>query len=566
MADQIQTQVQLASDCVHDFLCSGCDDSGLPIEAQYFCKGCLRYYCENCNVLHSQLFKNHVVLGRADRPEWPIAEVTLGSITQCEQHPEEKIKMFCKDHSKLCCVYCLHSDHRICKQVVRIEDASKVSHAEGGFQELSENILSRCEKINSQHIDMEKQLETLQSSYDETLAEIASFQKKMTNVVEKLGHCSTSELETMYTCIKGTCTNEIQLHTELHKRYKRIHKGLQSMQQDSEQLAFILCRKYDILTKETDALYERKDNREINFRFQPETSMLQLLSEIGSLGKIQTYRNKPYQVIKVSDLTKHDIGDYADTDDPPTATRDYADTDDPPTATIIGICELAESQFIIADNSNKNAKLLDHSFKVLSRHNFPSSPNQMCNVSAYSVAVIFNDCALQFIRVNNQCMTVERIIQFKGCRYGIGYHNDDIFVTNAREIYHFDIAGRKMKSKIAVACARKCAVSPDGTTIYVTTENDGNSCITLKKAGTLQPPSGEIKLSRPDGVHVTANGQVLVCCRGSKEIVQLDSEGKEILARFSVSRAPRCVCLSKENGMLLVGFNNSDEIHVFKTT
>ncbi|KAH3799659.1 hypothetical protein DPMN_153270 [Dreissena polymorpha] len=259
--------------------------------------------------------------------------------------------------------------YRICEQVVRIDEAAKGIYTEGGFRELSENILSRCEKIDTEHIDMEKELETLQSSYDETLAEIASFQKKMTNAVEKQGHCSTSELETMFTCLKGTCTNEIQLHTELDKRYKRLHKDLQSMQQDSEQLAFILCGKYDELTKETDDLYERKDNREINFRFQPEASMLQLLSELGSLGKIQTYRNNPNQVIKVSDLTKHDISDHPD-------------TDESPTATIIGICELTDSQFIIADSSNKNAKLLGHSLKVLSRQNFPSAPNQMCNVSA----------------------------------------------------------------------------------------------------------------------------------------------------------------------------------------
>ncbi|KAH3799661.1 hypothetical protein DPMN_153272 [Dreissena polymorpha] len=548
MADQIQAQ--LASDCVHDFLCSGCDVSVLPIEAQYFCKDCPRYYCENCIDLHSQLFKKHVVLRRADRSDWPIAEVTLGYITQCEQHPEEKIKMFCKDHRKLCCIYCLHSDHRICKQVVRIEEASKVSHAKKDFQELSEKILAECEKINSQHIDMEKQLATLQSNYDETLVEIASFQKKMTTVVEKLGHRSTSELETMYTCIKGTCTNIIQLHTELHKRYKRVHKGIQSIQQDSEQLAFILCRKYDDLTKETDALYERKNNREINFRFQSEASMLQLLSELGSLGKIQTYRNNPNQVIKISesDRTEHDISD-----------------EDTYTATIIGICELADSQFIIADSSNKNAELLDHSLKMLSRQNFPSTPNQMCNVSAYSVAIIFDDCSLQFIRIINQRITVERIIQFKVCCSGIGYHNDHIYVTNARDIYHCHIARHSKKRKIALKDARKCAVSPDGTTIYVTNKK-GNSCQTLKMAETVQSPSGEIELEIPDGVHVTANGQVLVCCRGSNEIVQLDSEGKQILARFGVSRTPRCVCLSKEKGMLLVGFSDSDQIHVFKTT
>ncbi|KAH3799536.1 hypothetical protein DPMN_153146 [Dreissena polymorpha] len=324
----------------------------------------------------------------------------------------------------------------ICKQVVRIEEAAKGIYAEGDFQKLSENIISTCEKIDWEHIDMAMQLDTLQSSYDKTLPEIASFQNKMTNVMEKLGNCSTSELENMFTSIKVTCTNEIQLHTELHKKYKRLHKGLQSIQQDSEQLAFILCRKYDDLTKETDALYERKDNREINFSFQPEASMLQLLSELDSLGKIQTYRNNPNQVIKVSDMTKHDICDYLDRSSP--------------AATIIGICEMAYGQFLIADSSNKNAKLLDHSLKVLSRQNFLYAPNQMCNVSAYSVAVIFEDYVIQFIRVNNLRITVERIIQLEGYCYSIGYHNFDIFCTNAEAIYHYDIDGRQMKSKISV--------------------------------------------------------------------------------------------------------------------
>ncbi|KAH3799626.1 hypothetical protein DPMN_153237 [Dreissena polymorpha] len=106
----------------------------------------------------------------------------------------------------------------------------------------------------------------------------------------------------------------------------------------------------------------------------------------------------------------------------------------------------------------------------------------------------------------------------------------------------------------------------DGTTVYVITHYGGSSCLTLKKAKTLQPPSGEIKLYNPDGVHVAANGQVFVCCRESQKVVQLNKEGKEILARFAVSGTPECVCYSKENGILLVGLNYSDTIHVFKTT
>ncbi|KAH3799533.1 hypothetical protein DPMN_153143 [Dreissena polymorpha] len=94
--------------------------------------------------------------------------------------------------------------HRICKEVVRIEGAAKGIYAKGDFQKLSENIISTCEKINSDHIDMEKQLKTLQSSYDEALEKIASFQNKMTNVIEKRGYCSTSALAKIFTSIKGT--------------------------------------------------------------------------------------------------------------------------------------------------------------------------------------------------------------------------------------------------------------------------------------------------------------------------------------------------------------------------
>ncbi|KAH3799662.1 hypothetical protein DPMN_153273 [Dreissena polymorpha] len=87
----------------------------------------------------------------------------------------------------------------------------------------------------------------------------------------------------------------------------------------------------------------------------------------------------------------------------------------------------------------------------------------------------------------------------------------------------------------------------------------------MTKAKTLQPPSGELKLTWPMDVHVTKNGQVLVCCCGSKEIVQLNKEGKKILGRIAVSGSPACVCFSKKRGMLLVGLNASNKIQVFKT-
>ncbi|KAH3799655.1 hypothetical protein DPMN_153266 [Dreissena polymorpha] len=248
--------------------------------------------------------------------------------------------------------------YRICENVVRIGEEAEEFDVEEDFENLPQNILARCETINSEHIEMEKQLETLQSSFDETLLEVASFQKKMTDAIEKLGQLSTSELKTMFTSIHETCINEIQRHSEINQRYKHLQKGHESIKQDNKQLAFILCKKYDELYEETDSLYKRKDNREISFRFHAEASMLQLLSKLASLEKVQTYKNESSKVIKVSEKTEFTISEVSET------------------GMIIGICELANRKFIIAERSNAKTYLLDDSLKVVSHLYLKSHPQE----------------------------------------------------------------------------------------------------------------------------------------------------------------------------------------------
>ncbi|KAH3893252.1 hypothetical protein DPMN_017398 [Dreissena polymorpha] len=58
------------------------------------------------------MYKKHTTLGKSEQRKWPVAKGEAELLTQCEEHKGEHIKMFCVDHSQLCCTACVLLDHR----------------------------------------------------------------------------------------------------------------------------------------------------------------------------------------------------------------------------------------------------------------------------------------------------------------------------------------------------------------------------------------------------------------------------------------------------------------------
>ncbi|KAH3737786.1 hypothetical protein DPMN_044381 [Dreissena polymorpha] len=69
----------------------------------------------------------------------------------------------------------------------------------------------------------------------------------------------------------------------------------------------------------------------------------------------------------------------------------------------------------------------------------------------------------------------------------------------------------------------KCAISPDGTRIYVT-DNSHDSLLTLSLDGTVQSTLDDYAHRDPIGVHVSETGQLLVCCCATHEVSQVVGE------------------------------------------
>ncbi len=112
MATFSQSTIDKGCDFVQDFLCSTCEDKKLDTSADFYCESCMKFFCGNCAIMHNQLFTKHVPFGRGDMKKWPVAKKVEDFLLKCDVHKEENLKMFCNEHSELCCTNCAFLNHR----------------------------------------------------------------------------------------------------------------------------------------------------------------------------------------------------------------------------------------------------------------------------------------------------------------------------------------------------------------------------------------------------------------------------------------------------------------------
>ncbi|KAH3749964.1 hypothetical protein DPMN_184480 [Dreissena polymorpha] len=109
MASKLESSLEeKGSEAIWDYICTACQ----ALEPQFHCEECCKCFCDSCVNLHNQLYKTHPVFGRERMEKWPIAKSTLNMLEQCGEHSDEKIKLFCEDHSRLCCHICVLLHHR----------------------------------------------------------------------------------------------------------------------------------------------------------------------------------------------------------------------------------------------------------------------------------------------------------------------------------------------------------------------------------------------------------------------------------------------------------------------
>ncbi|KAH3716711.1 hypothetical protein DPMN_059439 [Dreissena polymorpha] len=112
MATFSQSTMKTCSDSIIDFCCSPCLEHKIDQWAELYCDTCQKFYCAECVTLHGQLFGKHVTYGRGDTSKWPASKEVQDFLLKCDLHEDKHLKMYCNDHSQLCCTNCAFLNHR----------------------------------------------------------------------------------------------------------------------------------------------------------------------------------------------------------------------------------------------------------------------------------------------------------------------------------------------------------------------------------------------------------------------------------------------------------------------
>ncbi|XP_052247306.1 E3 ubiquitin-protein ligase TRIM56-like isoform X1 [Dreissena polymorpha] len=239
--------------------------------------------------------------------------------------------------------------------------------------------------------------------------------------------------------------------------------------------------------------------------------------------------------------------------------------------TIRGICETASGELLISDWNNRKVMLMDQTYKVVSHCDLPWVPCSMCSIDSSLVAVSNQyGKEVHFIRVINSQLIQDRILKFQHDCLGIAHQHGNLYITDGSALYLYTLDGRLVrevyKDTSSINTVMSCAVSPDGDRIYVINKRS-DQLVTLSRDGTVISTLTVPGLDPLPGLHVTDSEHVLVCGSWSNKIVQVDKDGRQILAEVVTNNdgvtLPMSVYYSKNTGSIIVGMDG-DDIIVFK--
>jgi len=232
---------------------------------------------------------------------------------------------------------------------------------------------------------------------------------------------------------------------------------------------------------------------------------------------------------------------------------------------IAGMCRLATGEFLLSDSTNSKIKLLNNTFDIISTIDFPDT-SDVCCIGQREAAVVVDDGddihEILLVRVHAGKIEQKRTIKLQHTCDGLARHGDHLYIATGTALYVFDMVlghDRQLYSdETGSVTVCRCAVSPDGSRIYVT-NFDHHQLITLNKDGTTLSTLTHPELKDPACVHVSPRGHVFVSCPKLGTVVQvsMQEDATQTVTTLAGEKneltEPFSLCFNSSSNTLVVG-------------
>ena len=463
---------------------------------------------------------------------------------------------------------CFFFTYRHCQKVQHISDLTKDFTNTTDNAQLRKAAATMQEQLDRLLCSGEANIRLLHTGRHAVVEERQRLRKRINEVLDKLDERDIQELDNTVTKLQKSLINDIEMCKKEKLELRRFIDS--NADQDDAALSFTsatACRSR--IAAADEVCRDVVARGQISLEFKVNDSLDKFLGSLKSLGSIFTrVEVHPNYVFKVREITNHCLDIQHDQ----------------PIKWIQSICEIADGMIVAScyHDSLSTLALLDQTLATLARVDVRGDVRNVCHTTGNEV-VISAGSELQlftiertsvkkmFSTVGKFSFKKTKMIKLDHFCTGLAFQSGQLYVSSGEALFVYKMDGRVIRTlyddSATLSSVNKCAVSADGSTVYVTNWHNG-SLVTLDNQGNKLATLDDDDINKPTGVHVTPSGHVFVACLDSGTILQISQDGKCKLATLAQSSdglsRPRCVLYHQRTKRLLVGGSDLTitELHI----
>ncbi|KAH3894917.1 hypothetical protein DPMN_019077, partial [Dreissena polymorpha] len=327
--------------------------------------------------------------------------------------------MFCLDHNHLCCSKCVELNHRLCLQVTPLPQAARGKST--NFKNLSfrtENTLSQMKQCQTYQEDRMKSLKVSYKNYERLIVD-----GLRVNIISYLRECETSTVNTT--------------HEHMQYPISEMREGIKNLLADFEQ-STIKEKKEELNLKQATLKVVRNSCIRLHYELfhlhvaipkvlgKPELSFIASKKCLENIQQSDIFikENFSNHVFTVNGKSVHNVKMPSDSD----------------TCMIEAVCALPNGQVLVADSKNKNVKLLNQQYRVVSHLDVRDGLVwDICLITPTEVAVAMYD-KVQFITVSQSQLAKGRKLKLQHYCTGIAHNQGDLYICSDTALYKFTLS------------------------------------------------------------------------------------------------------------------------------
>ncbi|XP_052092754.1 uncharacterized protein LOC127729138 [Mytilus californianus] len=542
-------------------LCDGCQCGNEDIKVVSWCSDCSELVCNACARVHERMSPPHKVVPMKEIQQ--LCSSLLKLSQNCDNHPDQKIELFCCQHDKVICDLCVPVLHLHCKPIISIENAARgvkdgtaISDVERRMDNLSkvtDTILSKTEIT----------LEDLKKSRNNIKKRVSDIKQKVIAHLDKIEAGMHKDIDNKYKYCNDTVSrnkNSVKSSSDSLSTWKRDLKSLK--QHTSEIHLFQAVKFLDTITHQKELkIREIQEATVPILTYHPseyESNMTKLIRDLGTIT-VDTV-SVPMPALDIDQQGQFLVRDKRQL----SLAHSFHTSKLGGEVRITRGCFIPGERLLLCHKSKRKlyvCKLDGSKSKVI---NLDYNSERLNLYDNNHALVSLGSGGIQMIDLKK--LKPRGIIKVDGNCYGITSVKDKIWVNHKSNTLIIDITGKVLNTKPIQTtfdpyniCSNK-----DGDVIYCT-DFASDKVFVVTSGGNERVIYSSHDLGGARGVAVDDRGDVYIAGFISNNIHRISNDGHDIvLTADDGINEPTDLSYNCETRELLVINNNLKSVNIIK--